>query len=44
MHAFMALKRHGRPEEIAAMAAWLAGPEADFVRGAMHTIDGAIGT
>ncbi|MBP0614120.1 SDR family oxidoreductase [Jiella mangrovi] len=43
MHGFMALKRHGRPEEVAAMAAWLAGPEAGFVTGAMHTIDGAFG-
>jgi cyclic-di-GMP-binding biofilm dispersal mediator protein len=43
MHSFMAIKRHGRPEEIAGMVAWLAGPEAGFVTGAMHTIDGAFG-
>src|SRR5699024_9599409 len=43
MHSFMAIKRHGRPEEVAAMVAWLAGPEAGFVPGAMHTIDGAFG-
>lgn len=43
MHSFMAIKRHGRPEEVAGMVAWLAGPEADFVTGAMHTIDGAFG-
>lgn len=43
MHSFLAIKRHGRPEEIAAMVAWLAGPEAGFVTGAMHTIDGAFG-
>lgn len=43
MHSFMAIKRHGRPEEVAGMAAWLAGPEAGFVTGAMHTIDGAFG-
>jgi cyclic-di-GMP-binding biofilm dispersal mediator protein len=43
LHGFMAVKRHGRPEEVAAMVAWLAGPEAGFVTGAMHTIDGAFG-
>jgi cyclic-di-GMP-binding biofilm dispersal mediator protein len=42
-HAVMALKRHGRPEEVAGMVAWLAGPEAGFVTGAMHTIDGGFG-
>src|SRR5688572_34230 len=43
MHSFMAIKRHGRAEEVAGMVAWLAGPEATFVTGAMHTIDGAFG-
>jgi cyclic-di-GMP-binding biofilm dispersal mediator protein len=43
MHGYMAIKRHGRPEEVAGMVAWLAGPEAGFVTGAMHTIDGAFG-
>jgi cyclic-di-GMP-binding biofilm dispersal mediator protein len=43
LHGFMAIKRHGRAEEVAAMVAWIAGPEASFVTGAMHTIDGAFG-
>lgn len=43
MHSFMAIKRHGRPEEVAGMVAWLASEQAGFVTGAMHTIDGAFG-
>ncbi|XNM48284.1 SDR family oxidoreductase [Escherichia coli] len=43
LHRFMAIKRHGQSEEVAGMVAWLAGPEASFVTGAMHTIDGAFG-
>ncbi|MDH6591799.1 3-oxoacyl-[acyl-carrier protein] reductase [Variovorax sp. TBS-050B] len=40
MHGLMALARHARPEEIAAMVAYLAGPEAGFVTGASLNIDG----
>ncbi|WP_176591570.1 SDR family oxidoreductase [Sphingobium sp. EM0848] len=40
MHDFMAIKRHATGEEIAGLAAYLAGPEAGIVTGAMHTIDG----
>jgi cyclic-di-GMP-binding biofilm dispersal mediator protein len=42
-HAVMALKRHGSAQDVAGMVAWLAGPEASFVTGAMHTIDGGFG-
>ncbi len=43
MHSFMAIKRHGTPDEVAGMVAYLAGPEARIVTGAMHTIDGGFG-
>lgn len=43
LHGFMAIKRHGRTDEVASMVAWLAGSEAGFVTGAMHTIDGGFG-
>lgn len=40
MHSFMAIKRHATGREIAGLVAYLAGPEAAIVTGAMHTIDG----
>ena len=40
MKGWTALGRYGRGEEIAAMVAYLAGPEAGFVTGASLTIDG----
>jgi len=43
MHGFMAIKRHAKAEEIAGLAAYLAGPEAGIITGAMHTIDGGFG-
>jgi 3-oxoacyl-[acyl-carrier protein] reductase len=40
LHDYLAIRRHGRPEEIAAMVAYLAGPEAAYVTGADLLIDG----
>jgi len=40
LHGFMALQRHGRPEEVAGMVAYLASAEAGFVTGADLLIDG----
>jgi 3-oxoacyl-[acyl-carrier protein] reductase len=40
LHKLMALPRHAEADEIAAMVAYLAGPEAGFVTGASLTIDG----
>ncbi|HZR37621.1 MAG TPA: SDR family oxidoreductase [Nevskia sp.] len=43
LHALMAVPRHGKPAEIAAMVAYVASPEAAFVTGASLTIDGGFG-
>jgi 3-oxoacyl-[acyl-carrier protein] reductase len=40
LHDLMALRRHGKVDEIAGMVAYLAGPEAAFVTGADLLIDG----
>ena len=40
--AATALNRYGRPEEIAAMVAFAAGPEASYVTGANLTVDGGM--
>src|SRR5213076_2946844 len=40
LKALMALPRYGHVDEVAAMVAYLAGPEAGFVTGASLTIDG----
>jgi 3-oxoacyl-[acyl-carrier protein] reductase len=40
LHGLMAIKRHGTPEEIAGLVAYLASPEAAYVTGASLNIDG----
>lgn len=42
MHSAMAIKRHATGVEVAGLVAYLAGPEASIVTGAMHTIDGGM--
>jgi cyclic-di-GMP-binding biofilm dispersal mediator protein len=43
MHSVMAIKRHATGKEIAGLIAYLAGPEAAIITGALHTIDGGFG-
>jgi NAD(P)-dependent dehydrogenase (short-subunit alcohol dehydrogenase family) len=40
LSAQLPLQRMGRPEEVAALAAFLAGPESSFITGAEHFADG----
>lgn len=40
LRSLLALNRYGRSEEVAALVAYLAGPESSFVTGASLTIDG----
>ena len=42
LHGFMAIKRHIRADEVAEFAAYLAGPHAAMMTGALHTIDGGM--
>jgi len=41
LHGMMALPRHGAPDEMAAMVAYVDNREAGFVTGADLSIDGA---
>ncbi|RXT55418.1 oxidoreductase [Bosea sp. Tri-44] len=43
MHSFMAIKRHARADEIAELAAYIAGPHGAMITGSMQTIDGGFG-
>lgn len=43
LHPVLAIKRHAKPAEIAGLVAYLTGPEAGYVTGAQHTIDGGFG-
>jgi NAD(P)-dependent dehydrogenase (short-subunit alcohol dehydrogenase family) len=41
-HAFHPAGRVGAPDDIAALAAWLAGPDSGFVTGAEFVVDGGV--
>ncbi|MBT0669292.1 SDR family oxidoreductase [Novosphingobium profundi] len=43
MHGFMAIKRHARPDEVAELTAYVAGPHGAMITGSMQTIDGGFG-
>lgn len=43
MHGFMAIKRHARADEVAELAAYLAGPHGAMITGSLQTIDGGFG-
>ena len=43
MHSFMAIKRHVRADEVAELAAYIAGPHGAMITGSMQTIDGGFG-
>jgi cyclic-di-GMP-binding biofilm dispersal mediator protein len=43
LHGFMAIKRHARADEVAELAAYLAGPHGAMITGSMQTIDGGFG-
>ena len=40
--AATALDRYGRPDEIAALVAFVAGPESSYITGANLTVDGGM--
>jgi 3-oxoacyl-[acyl-carrier protein] reductase len=40
MHGLMAFPRHGKPSDVAAMVAFLAGKESGFITGATFAVDG----
>ncbi len=42
LHDLVPLGRHGTPDEVAALAAFLAGPESSFITGALMIIDGGM--
>ena len=42
LHDLVPLGRHGTPEEVAALTAFIAGPESSFITGSLMIIDGGM--
>jgi cyclic-di-GMP-binding biofilm dispersal mediator protein len=42
MHSFMSIKRHAHADEIAELAAFIAGPHGAMITGSLQTIDGGM--